>query len=175
MGAREMSGAPIYICRAYHPNGGLHPGKLRPEYGGCYITWTGTSYLATTYDVLVNQVWDSRLGRNTTLPLTLDYWDGALVAEAVVAGKEATGEPLYLCQAQFPPDMPGQILPGKFRPGYQACLVSWYSEVWVRSNYYLVRANWVPQGLSSPPFFEAGINTGGSLYICNSFSNRVVP
>jgi hypothetical protein len=43
----------LYICRAHYRNG-LHPGKIRPAFGGCNIGWGGQERMVRRYEVLVS-------------------------------------------------------------------------------------------------------------------------
>ena len=42
----------LYICRVLY-NGGIHPGKLDIEEGGCSISWGGEEYISAFYDILI--------------------------------------------------------------------------------------------------------------------------
>ena len=42
----------LYVCRARFKNG-VHPGKVRREFGGCNIGWGGTEQVISDYEVLV--------------------------------------------------------------------------------------------------------------------------
>lgn len=42
----------LYICRAAY-NNGTHPGKVRPGFSGCNISWGGKELAVTKYEVLV--------------------------------------------------------------------------------------------------------------------------
>jgi len=42
---------PLYVCRAGY-QGGLHPGKLRPEFKGCNLGWGGKEVVVPDYEVL---------------------------------------------------------------------------------------------------------------------------
>ena len=43
---------PLYVCRAGY-GGGVHPGKVRADFGGCHIPWGGQEIVIPIYDVLV--------------------------------------------------------------------------------------------------------------------------
>jgi len=43
----------LYTCRA-KMNGGTHPGKVRPEFGGCKIPYGGKEHTVYQYEVLIN-------------------------------------------------------------------------------------------------------------------------
>ena len=49
---REANGVYLYTCRA-KMNGGMHPGKVRAEFGGCNIPYGGREYTVIEYDVLI--------------------------------------------------------------------------------------------------------------------------
>jgi hypothetical protein len=43
----------LYLCRGIYPNeNGLHPGKIRKNFGGCSIGWGGHIAIVKQYDVL---------------------------------------------------------------------------------------------------------------------------
>jgi hypothetical protein len=48
----QEAGGPLYVCRAYH-GGGLHPGRIRPDFTGCHIGWGGYEVVIPVYEVLV--------------------------------------------------------------------------------------------------------------------------
>ena len=48
----ESNGDRLYICRARHA-GGVHPGKIRFEFGGCNIPYGGKEIRIRSYEVLV--------------------------------------------------------------------------------------------------------------------------
>jgi hypothetical protein len=53
---REDGGKLLYICKGPHPTkGGEHPGKIRPEFGGCFIGYGGREVPIGIYDVAVAQ------------------------------------------------------------------------------------------------------------------------
>ncbi len=45
----------LFMCRAAVPGqSGLHPGKIRANFGGCSVGWGGDSTIVKQYEVLVN-------------------------------------------------------------------------------------------------------------------------
>ena len=50
--AGSEEGKPLYVCRVAH-GGGQHPGKIRSDFDGCHIAWSGQEVSITTYEVLV--------------------------------------------------------------------------------------------------------------------------
>jgi hypothetical protein len=48
----EATGEPLFVCRAYY-NGGLHPGKVRPQFGAANIPYAGQEVKVNPYEVLV--------------------------------------------------------------------------------------------------------------------------
>ncbi|EIJ42219.1 Protein of unknown function (DUF3421) [Beggiatoa alba B18LD] len=56
LGGREHSpnNENLYVCRAHYENG-IHPGKIRAEFGGCHIGWGGKEILIKEYEVLVEK------------------------------------------------------------------------------------------------------------------------
>jgi hypothetical protein len=49
---READGQLLYACRA-RLQGGIHPGKIRPGFGGANIPWGGRECTVPEYEVLV--------------------------------------------------------------------------------------------------------------------------
>lgn len=52
-GGREANREPLYVCRAAFGNG-VHPGKVRPAFGGCNIPYGGREHAVRRYEVLVD-------------------------------------------------------------------------------------------------------------------------
>lgn len=53
-GGNEADGKPLYLCRAKNGrDGGIHPGKIRKEFGACNIGWGGKEVSVRSYEVLV--------------------------------------------------------------------------------------------------------------------------
>jgi hypothetical protein len=51
-GGQEANGENLFVCRARF-QGGLHPGKIRPAFGGCNVPWGGGEHAVRSYEVLV--------------------------------------------------------------------------------------------------------------------------
>jgi hypothetical protein len=118
-------GAMLYPCRAYF-GGGLHPGKIRPGFDGCYIPYGGSEIHVASYEVLLGTVPVEAVAVTPGAPLP---------AEAVVGGYDIDGTPLYPCSAPFQ----GGIHPGKTRADWGTCDVSWGGgEHWIASFNVLV-------------------------------------
>lgn len=49
---RGPGNQPLYICRA-NLRGGVFPGKIRPDFPGCYVGVDGREHVVTSYEVLV--------------------------------------------------------------------------------------------------------------------------
>ena len=102
----EQDGRPLFVCRAFL-NEGLHPGKVRPEFGAANIPFGGREVKVGTYQVLMNPGrWVAASG-------------GLIPEDAVVAGHEADGEPLFVARAIFQ----GGLHPGKVRLAFKAANV----------------------------------------------------
>jgi hypothetical protein len=50
----EANGEALFVCRA-QLNGGLHPGKVRGEFGAANIPWGGKEVKIFSYEVLVGE------------------------------------------------------------------------------------------------------------------------
>ena len=102
----ESDGSPLYIARARYENG-IHIGKARKEFEGALIPFGGREIKVSFYDVYMgSQKWVS--AKNGEIPI------GALVA-----GKEADGNPLYVAKADFG----GGTHIGKVSPRFGAALI----------------------------------------------------
>lgn len=102
----ESDGTYLYIARAKYENG-LHIGKTRKEFEGALIPFGGREIKVSFYDVYIgSQKWVS--AKNGEIPIG-----------AVVAGKEADGNPLYVAKA----DIGGGIHIGKVSPRFGAALI----------------------------------------------------
>ncbi|MEV6366931.1 DM9 repeat-containing protein [Micromonospora musae] len=100
----EADGEPLWVCRV-RIHGGVHPGKVRPGFGAAQATWGGETVSVDEYEVLVDRgVWGvaSR---------------GAVPADALPAGRESDGEPLYVARAAI---APGTLHIGKVRHAFGA-------------------------------------------------------
>jgi len=104
-GGFEANGQPLYICLAGF-NSGEHPGKTRPGLGGCNIGWGGAERSVSLQK-------SSALILNWKQPSNVSYLSFA-------AGKEANGDPLYVCMADGPN---GGFYPGKYSPAFNACSI----------------------------------------------------
>src|ERR1700737_1880562 len=79
---REANGEALFVARA-NLNGGVHPGKVRGEFGAANIGFGGKEVKVTNYEVLMNPGnWASASG-------------GQIPDGAVVFGHEEDGTPLF--------------------------------------------------------------------------------
>lgn len=111
-GGQESSTQPLYVCRGEHEKG-VHIGKTRPEFGGCYIGWGGKSVLLTSYQVLVDQG-----------PATWVGGRGGSVPSTAFAGGQENNENLYICMANYQ----GGSHSGKIRQAFRGCGIAWGSQ-----------------------------------------------
>lgn len=111
-GGQEANTQPLYLCRGEHEKG-VHVGKTRPEFAGCYIGWGGKSVLLANYQVLVDQgsaTWVE--GRGGSIPST------------AFAGGQENNENLYICMAKYQ----GGYHSGKIRQALRGCSIAWGSQ-----------------------------------------------
>jgi hypothetical protein len=81
-------------------------GQIRPGFSGCLVPYSGTEIAIGSYEVLVNL--------NPAMPLaTISTGNGIVPQDAIRAGTDADGTPLYLCSAYFN----GSTQLGKLRSG----------------------------------------------------------
>lgn len=100
-GGTDVYGEPLYLCVAYY-NGGRHPGKLRREYGACYISYGGSEVPVSNYTVLTpGWLWTQ--------------WDLGFPT-----GKEEQRN-LYSCRVYIG----GGIQPGKYLSDISHCNFGW--------------------------------------------------
>ena len=97
----EANGESLFVARAFL-NGGLHPGKIRGEFGAANIPFGGLEVKVAQYEVLINP------GR------WIPAQGGQIPDGAVKLGAEADGTPLYVARAWYQ----GGLHPGKVRPEF---------------------------------------------------------
>jgi Protein of unknown function (DUF3421) len=157
---------PLYYCRGKigspHSRPPLTPvslqlGRIRPGLGGCLVPYSGTELLLGEYDVLV--------ALNPAMPLAVvSAINGFVPQDAIRAGTDADGTPLYICLAVFN----GGSFPGKLHSSFGGCNISYAGVEHTISSYFVLRPDW----LGIPNFdFPAGTDTDGSpLHVCRAFS-----
>lgn len=105
----EEDGEPLWVCRV-RMHGGVHPGQVRPAFGAARTTWAGEVVRVDEYEVLMDRgVWGIAFG-------------GAVPADAVPAGRESDGEPLYVARAAV---APGALRIGKVRRAFRAANIGY--------------------------------------------------
>jgi Protein of unknown function (DUF3421)/Thioredoxin len=121
----EANGTPLWVCRA-RLVGGLHPGKVRPGFGGALVAWNGGEIRVDEYEVLMEA----------------GEWQqarfGAIPADSRPCGYEATGEELFVARATIGD---GDMQLGKVRSAFGAANIGYGNqELKVRSYEVLVRS-----------------------------------
>ena len=102
----ESDGRPLYIARARYENG-VHIGKTRKEFEGALIPFGGREIKVSSFEIYTGpQKWVE--AKNGEIPL-----------DAVSAGKEADGNPLFVARADFAEGL--HI--GKVSPRFGAALI----------------------------------------------------
>ncbi|MGC4846068.1 DM9 repeat-containing protein [Micromonospora sp. DT15] len=100
---------PLWVCRV-RMHGGVHPGQVRPALGAARTTWAGEVVRVDEYEVLMDRgVWGIASG-------------GSVPADAVPAGRESDGEPLYVARAAV---APGALRIGKVRRAFRAANIGY--------------------------------------------------
>lgn len=101
----------LFICKAKF-RGGVHPGKIRPGFGGCNISWGGSEFSVPNYKVLLNGDYE-----------WIESSGGYIPRNAVQGGREHLPgrQPLFVCRSIFR----GGLHPGKIRPGFGGCNIAW--------------------------------------------------
>ena len=113
----ESNGEKLYVCRASY-KGGVHPGKVRKQFGACNIGWGGMEVAVEQYETYV--IWQQAT-------------HGEVPSSAVVGGHESDGTKLYICRGNYQ----GGVHSGKVRSAFNACNISWGGEE-VKVNPYEV-------------------------------------
>jgi hypothetical protein len=146
---------PLYYCRA-KISGSLQLGKIRPGLGGCAIPYSGKEFFESSYQVLVNL--------SPAMPLAVvSANNGFVPQDAIRAGTDGDGTPLYICSAFFA----GGNHPGKLRSSFGGCNISYAGLEHTITDYFVLRPDW----LGSSAFdFPAGTDSDGSpLHVCRAF------
>ncbi len=115
----EANGQALFLCRASFQNG-VHPGKIRYGFSGCNIGYGGKEYTVNTYQVWVGHI-----------PWFGQFSSGQLPPNLAPAGREANGQPLGACRAEFN----GGDHPGKIRPGFSGCNIGYGGREYTAPNY----------------------------------------
>ena len=154
----EAGGSPLYVCRGSWA-GSTQLGKIGPGGGACYVPYGGQEVHLASYDVLTG-----------TLPLKHVAGDGTYLGFAVRGGRDTDGVGLWPCVAEFN----GGLHPGKTRPFWNACDVSWGgAEHWI-SQYQLLVPELEPAPLGGAHAWTAGneprvlLRPGQPLGVCVS-------
>lgn len=100
-------GETLFVCRA-PVNGGALPGKLIGSSGKCIISFGGTVYSASKYDVLVGSDYN-----------WVAQFDGEVPFDAVPAGKGKSGEALFSCRGEIN----SRRYPGRIQRDSKGCYV----------------------------------------------------
>lgn len=111
----------MYVCRVAY-KGGIHPGKLLPDLGGCYIGYGGKEYGFANYQVLTMSEDDFKWMFN---------FDGEIYEGTVIGGSEPGRDELYICRANFK----GGIHSGKLLTDKKACHFSWGGLEYLATDY----------------------------------------
>jgi hypothetical protein len=146
---------PLYYCRA-KIGSSLQLGKIRPGFAGCVIPYSGREFTIGNYEVLVNL--------DPAMPLAVvNAINGFVPQDAIRAGTDNDGTPLYICSAFFE----GGTHPGKLHSSFGGCNISYGGVEHTISNYFVLRPDW----LGVPKFdFPAGVDSDGSpLHVCRAF------
>ncbi len=99
-------GFQVFACVASY-NGGMHPGMTGMWIEGCSTGYGGREVVVRDYSVLI--------GRGNWVRSA----NGQVPGNAMPAGNEANGAPLYICRARHD----GLVYSGKTRPGFNGCNV----------------------------------------------------
>jgi hypothetical protein len=151
---------PLYYCRGVIRDAAvsLQLGKIRPGFAGCDVPYSGREVSVNPYQVLV--------ASSPAMPLANIAADNGFVPhDAIRAGTDVDGTPLYICSAIFD----GSTIPGKLHSSFHGCNVSYGGVEHTVFDYYVL----VPSWLGAPFFdFPAGVDVDGNpLYVCRGLLN----
>jgi hypothetical protein len=120
----EADGTPLWVARSPgrtdpHFIGSIQPGKVRPAFGTALIPFGGNEISVVDYEVLMEAgMWMAGSG-------------GQIPDGAVVCGREANGDPLFVARA----NLNGGLHPGKIRFAFGAALIGFGGKEVPVSNY----------------------------------------
>ncbi|MHC1688545.1 MAG: DUF3421 domain-containing protein [Methanothrix sp.] len=135
----ESDGTPLYLARAYY-NGGLHPGKVRSEFGSANIAYGDDEVKVNPYDVYCGGgMWVSASG-------------GAVPAGAVICGYDTNGEPLYAARAYYA----GGLQIGKVRPAFAGADITYGGYEYTVNSYEVLCCAWDYPTYPSRPTLHVG-------------------
>jgi len=128
VGGYEANGQYLYLCDANYA-GGIHPGKTRPGFNACDISYGGSEVYISNYRVLVPN-WISFSGAVSSI---CGYCSGTPIP--ISTGYDTDGTPLYICRVEYN----GAWIPGKIRTNGNACDIGVGSrELFPSANYELL-------------------------------------
>jgi hypothetical protein len=145
---KSPDGSPSFLIRALF-QGSLIPGKFNPKAKTAYVPWGGKENPVRNFELYVgSQLWLTPASR------------GALPANAIVAGKEADGTPLYAIRA--PSD--AALVPGKYNSRTkEAYIPIGGKEVKVDSFEFLVRDSLAASATAASPAPVTTIASGPTV------------
>jgi hypothetical protein len=156
----SLVGPPLYFCRAILPGqSGWQPGKIGYAWDGCYVPFGGQEIHAAVYQVLVEL--------SPAMPLTLiTAANGDVPRDAILAGTDIDGAPLYICLAYAHDG----LHPGKLRREFGACDISWGGHEEFYSGYQVLAPFWQSQAPAGGLDFPAGYDVDGTtLHVCRAY------
>ncbi len=110
-GGSDTGGQPLYMCVANYANNYNIPGKVRPQFGACYIPYGGREVAVQYYEVLVPG-W------------VAEPYGGVTPDFQFPTGLETNETPLFTCRAYFQ----GGIHPGSTPFPGSKCSFGWGGE-----------------------------------------------
>jgi len=199
--AGTYQGLNVTVCRSWHPvqRTGPHAGyttfALVAGAPVCIFSWGGTTVSSYSFDILVSISLTDVVNTTAVLPQPsatptptgtptpspsmpapspgqVQWLTGNV--EAVQAGIDGT-TPVYVCRGSLPT---GEIIPGKWLPGFTFCDIAAYGKEVNDPNYELlrsnVRLNWVKWNeTSSVPSggkaITGGLYQGLTTYVCRAY------
>jgi hypothetical protein len=159
---------PLYICRGkvgevslQRPALGpvsLQLGEIGRGYAGCVVPYSGRGLLLGTYEVLAAET--------PAMPIGTSPESGGFVPpDAIHAGTDADGTPLYLCSAIYG----GSSHPGKLHSSFGGCNISFEGVEHTVSSYFVPRVDWL--GIPNYDFPSGTDSNGAPLHVCRAYLN----
>ena len=162
----QESGMPLYPCRGLI-NGSMQIGRLRSDFAGCHIGYSGREIEVTSFEVLTSRwqrasSWDLPMGATSA---------GTLLDTSVVGGFTSTA--LYVCRAAHD----GGLHLGQAEARRKGCSFGYGGRIVVAQNYDVLESmpwtTWVAiePGVVPEDAIVGGSEGGEPLRICRAASN----
>ncbi len=142
---REATGQTLYLCAASYLDG-IHIGKIRPGFGGCFISYGGREIGNLSPFFMLSDNWLRAPGNvdfiGGDFPVGQPVSPGsAIYRSTVIGGNEQSGSNLYLCAGAVSglyPDPNVHYLPGKLSKALGGCSVALNGREYIAPSYLVL-------------------------------------